>query len=223
MTAISSRRGRCIFQQKSFVSRDLVGAFVALFPWKTKEYQMLIGYRRSSTSEQVAGYEAQEAALVATGCTRIFGEMVSSVAQRDQLEAALDFAREGDVFVVTKLDRLARSITDLCNITERLTAKGVALQILAMNLDTATATGTLMLNLMGSLGQFEREIMLERQRDGIAKAKVDGKYRGRAPTARRLAPQVREMRASGVGASAIAAQLGISRASVHRIVAEGAA
>ena len=184
---------------------------------------MLIGYRRSSTTEQVAGYEAQEAKLLATGCTRIFGEMTSSVAQRDQLEAAISFARDGDCFCVCDLSRLARSITDLCAITERLAVKGVTLKILSLNLDTSTATGKLMLNLMGSLGQFEREIMLERQRDGIAKAKADGKYKGRAPTARRLAPQVREMRVSGIGATAIAAQLGISRASVHRIVAEGAA
>lgn len=184
---------------------------------------MLIGYRRSSTSEQVAGYEAQEVKLLATGCTRIFGEMVSSVAQRDQLAAALDFVREGDCLCVTDLSRLARSITDLCGITDRLSAKGVTLKILSLNLDTSTATGKLMLNLMGSLGQFEREIMLERQRDGIAKAKAEGKYRGRAPTARRLAPQVCELRASGLGATAIAERLGISRASVHRIVSEAAA
>lgn len=183
---------------------------------------MLIGYRRSSTSDQVAGYEAQEAKLLATGCTRIFGEMVSSVAQRDQLVAALDFARDGDCFCVTDLSRLARSITDLCGITDRLAAKGVTLKILSLNLDTSTATGKLMLNLMGSLGQFEREIMLERQRDGIAKAKADGKYRGRAPTARRLAPKVRELRVSGLGATEIAASLKVSRSSVYRILAEAA-
>lgn len=181
---------------------------------------MLIGYRRSSTSEQVAGYEAQEVQLLATGCTKVFGEMVSSVAQRDQLAAALDFARDGDTLIVTKLDRLARSITDLCAITGRLTQKGVTLKILAMNLDTSTATGKLMLNLMGSLGQFEREIMLERQRDGIAKAKAEGKYRGRAPTARRLASQVLDLRLSGQGACAIAAAVGVSRSSVYRILAD---
>lgn len=184
---------------------------------------MLIGYRRSSTSEQIAGYEAQEVQLLATGCTKIYGEMVSSVAQRDQLAAAIDFAREQDVLVVTDLSRLARSITDLCRITERLAAKGVTLKILAMNLDTSTATGKLLLNLMGSLGQFEREIMLERQRDGIAKAKADGKYRGRAPTARRKLVQIHELHRSGVGASEIAARLSVSRSSIYRLLGEARA
>jgi DNA invertase Pin-like site-specific DNA recombinase len=181
---------------------------------------MLIGYRRSSTGEQIAGYEAQEVQLLATGCTKIFGEMVSSVAQRDQLAAAIDFAREQDVLVVTDLSRLARSITDLCRITEKLTAKGVTLKILAMNLDTSTATGKLLLNLMGSLGQFEREIMLERQRDGIAKAKADGKYRGRAPTARRKLAQIHELHCSGVGVSEIAARLSVSRSSIYWLLGE---
>jgi len=111
---------------------------------------MLIGYRRSSTSDQIAGYEAQHAQLLATGCTKVFGEMTSSVLQRDQLEAALEFVREGDCLVVTKLDRLCRSVADLVSITERLRAKGVALHILAMNLDTTTPTGKLMLTQSGS-------------------------------------------------------------------------
>jgi len=180
--------------------------------------QVLIGYRRSSTSDQIAGYEAQEAELLATGCSKIFGEMTSSVAQRDQLEAALDFAREGDCLIVTKLDRLCRSVAELVAITERLRAKRVALRILSMNLDTMTPTGKLMLNLLGSIAEFERELMLERQREGIAKAKSLGKYRGRAPTARRLAPQVREMRADGAPACEIASRLHISRSSVYRIL-----
>jgi DNA invertase Pin-like site-specific DNA recombinase len=184
---------------------------------------MLVGYRRSSTSDQIAGYEVQEVELLAAGATKVFGEMVSSVAQRDQLDAALDFVRDGDVLIVTDLSRLARSITDLCGITEMLTLKGVTLKILAMNLDTSTATGKLLLNLMGSLGQFEREIMLERQRAGIAKAKAEGRYRGRAPTARRLAPQVNDLRASGLCASDIAARLGMSRSSVYRLLSEAVA
>ncbi len=183
---------------------------------------MLIGYRRSSTTDQIAGFEAQDDQLRATGCTKIFGEMTSSVSQRDQLEAALDFVREGDCLVVTKLDRLCRSVADLVAITERLRAKGVALRILSMNLDTTTPTGKLMLNLLGSIAEFERELMLERQREGIAKAKREGRYRGRAPTARRLAPQVRELRSSGIPAREIAAKLGISKSSVHRILTEAA-
>lgn len=186
----------------------------------------LVGYRRSSTSEQVAGYEAQEAALLATGCTRIFGEMVSSVAQRDQLEAALGYLREGDVLVVCKIDRLARSTADLLGIVAKLEAKGVGLRILdfgGAEIDTASATGRMLLTMFAAVAEWELATMRSRQKIGIAKAKADGKYRGRAPTARRLAPQVCELRASGIGASAIAKQLGISRASVHRIVATGVA
>ena len=119
---------------------------------------MKIGYARTSTVEQIAGLEAQECELRETGVEKVFSERVSSVAKREQLEAALDFCRNGDVLVVTKLDRLARSMTDLVAITSKLKAKGVELQVLAMNLDTSTPTGKLMLNLMGSFAEFEREI-----------------------------------------------------------------
>lgn len=185
---------------------------------------MNIGYARVSTVDQSAGLEAQLRDLAATGCTeKVFAETTSSIAQRDQLEAAVDFAREGDCLIVTKLDRLCRSVADLVAITERLRAKAVSLRILSMNLDTTTPTGKLMLNLLGSIAEFERELMLERQREGIARAKALGRYRGRAPTARRLAPQVRELRSTGLPARAIAARLGISKSSVHRILAEASA
>jgi DNA invertase Pin-like site-specific DNA recombinase len=187
---------------------------------------MLIGYRRSSTHEQTAGYEAQEAALLATGCNKIFGEMVSSVAQRDQLAAALDFVREGDTLVACKIDRLARSTADLLGIVAKLEAKGVALRVLdfgGTEVDTKSPTGRMLLTMFAAVAEWERSAMLERQKIGVAKAKAEGRYRGRAPTARRLAPQVHELRATGIGASAIAARLGISRASVHRIIAEAAA
>jgi len=96
--------------------------------------------------------------------------------------------------MVTRLDRLARSIADLCKILAQLEAKGASLRVLNMNLDTATPTGKLILNVLGSIAQFERELMLERQREGIAKAKAEGKYKGRKPTARAKAEQVRELR-----------------------------
>jgi DNA invertase Pin-like site-specific DNA recombinase len=152
---------------------------------------MLVGYARTSTAGQQAGLEAQERELRAAGCEKIFGEQVSSVAQRDQLEAALDYVSDGDGFVVTKLDRLARSVGDLLSIVARLEAKKVSLRVLSMGgsepLNTASATGRLMVSIIAAVGQAEREVMLERQREGIAKAKKDGKYRGRAPTARRRA------------------------------------
>ena len=131
---------------------------------------MLIGYARTSTVEQEAGFEAQKRDLSTVGCTKLFAEQVSSVAQRDELEAALDYLRDDDVLVVTKLDRLARSMANLLDIVARIEAKGASLRILAMNLDTTTATGKLMLNVLGSVAEFERSMMLERQREGIAKA-----------------------------------------------------
>ena len=179
---------------------------------------MLIGYARTSTIEQEAGLDAQLRELKKIGCDELFSEMVSSVQRRDELEKALRFIRKGDTLVVTKLDRLARSIPDLVKIIERIEEKQATLRILAMNLDTSTPTGRLLLNLVGSVAQFEREIMLERQREGILKAKADGKYKGRAATARAKADEVLAMRAKGKRPVDIAESLGIARASVYRIL-----
>jgi DNA invertase Pin-like site-specific DNA recombinase len=181
---------------------------------------MLVGYARTSTTEQGAGLEAQRRDLKASGCEELFEEQVSSVQRREELEKALKFVRKGDTLVVTKLDRLARSVPDLVKIMERLEDKGASLRILAMNLDTNTPTGRLLLNLVGSVAQFEREVMLERQREGIAKAKSEGKYQGRAMTARAKADKVIALRRAGKGASQIAAEIGIGRASVYRILHE---
>jgi DNA invertase Pin-like site-specific DNA recombinase len=179
---------------------------------------MIVGYARTSTVEQIAGFEAQERDLRAAGVEKVFAEQVSSVAERGHLEATLDYVRNGDVLVVTKLDRLARSIRDLCSIVDRLTAKGVSLRILGMGLDTATANGRLMLNVLGSVAQFEREVMLERQREGIAKASGEGKYKGRAPTARAKRADISRLAADGMTREAIAAQLGVSVRSVYRVL-----
>ena len=176
----------------------------------------IIGYARTSTTEQVAGLEAQRRDLKEAGCTKLFEEQVSSVAKRDQLEALFEFIRDEDVVVVTKLDRLARSMRDLMEIVDRIERKGASLRILAMNLDTSTPTGKLMLNVLGSVAQFEREMMLERQREGIAKAKGEGKYKGRQPTARNKADEIRTMKAKGFTAEEIGVSLGISTRSVFR-------
>ena len=122
------------------------------------------------------------------------------------------------MLAVTKLDRLARSVRNLCDIVERIEGKGASLRILAMNLDTATSTGRLMLNVIGSVAQFEREMMLERQREGIAKAKAEGRYKGRMPTARAKSDDVCRLAAEGVTREGIAKQLGIGIASVYRIL-----
>ena len=179
---------------------------------------MKVGYARTSTLEQVAGFEAQIAALRAAGCEKLYQEQISSVAPRRALQEALEFVREGDVLVVTKLDRLARSVAHLGQIVGGLEKRKVGLRVLDLGLDTSTATGQLMLNVLGSVAQFERAMMLERQRDGIAKAKADGKYKGRAPTAMRQAERVRELAAQGMTRKAIAQALNVSERSVYRVM-----
>jgi DNA invertase Pin-like site-specific DNA recombinase len=108
---------------------------------------MKIGYARTSTTEQMAGFEVQLAELTQAGCEKVFREQVSSVAPRAQLEAALDYIREGDVLVVSKLDRLARSTQHLLEIADRVKRKGADLQILNLGVDTSTATGQLLLTI----------------------------------------------------------------------------
>lgn len=184
---------------------------------------MLIGYARTSTVEQEAGLAAQERDLAAAGCSKVFAERISSVARRAQLEAALEFVREGDTLVVAKPDRLARSLANLLDLVDRLKAKDVGLRILSMGgqeIDTRTATGKLTLSMLGAVAEFERDLMLERQREGIAKAKADGKYLGRVPTAQRQAADVTRLKAEGVKPNEIAQRLKISRASVYRILSE---
>lgn len=186
---------------------------------------MIIGYARTSTVEQVAGFEAQHAELKTAGAEKVFKEQVSSVdvAARHELDKAIDWAREGDVFMVTKLDRLARSVAHLMEIMSRLEKKRVALRILNLGIDTSTSTGKLMLTMLGGVAEFERNIMLERQREGIAKAKADGKYKGRKPTARAKADEIVALRQAGCGATEISKRLGIGRNSVYRILDEQAA
>lgn len=185
---------------------------------------MLVGYVRTSTAEQAAGLQAQIRDLEAVvGCEKLFSEQVSSVGQRLQLSAALDFVREGDTLVVTKLDRLARSTSHLLSLVEQLDRKGVALRILDFGggeVDTKSPSGRMLLTVFAAMAQFEREVMLQRQREGILAAKASGKYKGRKPTARMKEAEIRELRKAGLGASAIARQLGIGRASVYRALAD---
>jgi DNA invertase Pin-like site-specific DNA recombinase len=179
---------------------------------------MMIGYARTSTLEQNASLEAQRESLKAIPCDRVYEEQISSVALRGQLRAAIDYTRKGDTLVVTKLDRLARSIKHLGEILEELEGKGVGLRILALGLDSSNATGKLMLNVLGSVAQFEREMMLERQLEGIAKAKALGKYKGRKPTAMMQRESVLELLAEGLGRRETAERLGVSERSVYRII-----
>jgi DNA invertase Pin-like site-specific DNA recombinase len=179
----------------------------------------LVGYARTSTTNQKAGLEAQRRDLQAAGCAKVFHEELSAIATvRPELDRALDYVRDGDTLIVTKPDRLARSTADLLDIAKRLEAKGVTLRILSMNVDTGTPTGKLLLTMLGAIATFERDLMLERQREGIAKAKADGKYKGRAPTARAKAADVIRLKGEGLTGDAIAAELKIGRASVFRIL-----
>jgi DNA invertase Pin-like site-specific DNA recombinase len=179
---------------------------------------MRIGYARCSTTEQQAGFDAQVTELKALGCEKLFSEMTSAVGERPQLMSALDFIREGDSLVVTKLDRLARSTRHLGEIVDVLRAKQADLRILNIGIDTSTPTGALVLNLLGAVAEFERAMMLERQRDGIAKAKSEGRYKGRKPTARAQADEIIRRHGEGEGPSMIAKSLHISRASVYRVL-----
>jgi DNA invertase Pin-like site-specific DNA recombinase len=180
---------------------------------------MLIGYARTSTADQVAGLDAQVRDLKAAGCERIFSEHVSSMADRKALKEALRFLREGDVLVCTKADRLARNTQELLGIVEDLKSREVGLVILSMGgerLDTRNPTATLMLTILAGVAAWERSMMLERQREGIAKAKAEGKYRGRKAS---ISPAtVEALAADGLGAATIARRLGIARSSVYRLL-----
>jgi DNA invertase Pin-like site-specific DNA recombinase len=182
---------------------------------------MLIGIARTSTLEQKAGLEAQLRELEAYGCEKIYQEQVSSVAEREQLNAALSSLRSGDKLVVTKLDRLARSVKHLGEIVETINKADASLVILDMGgtaIDTSNPTGKLILNVMSSVAQFEREMMLERQREGIAKAKAEGKYKGRKPTARAKTEMVLLAKKQGLSPTQIMRDLGISKTSYYRIL-----
>ena len=176
----------------------------------------MFGYARVSTTDQDT--DLQLAELKAAGCETIRTEKKSATTRqgRTELATTLDFIRAGDVLVVTRLDRLARSVADLANIVAELEAKGAKLRILNAALDTSTASGKAFLGMLGVFAEFETNLRRERQMDGIVKAKKAGVYKGRKPQID--ADQVRALRADGVGPAEIARRLGIGRASVYRVL-----
>jgi DNA invertase Pin-like site-specific DNA recombinase len=179
---------------------------------------VLVGYGRVSSNGQ--SLDIQLEALAAAGCEKVFAEKMSgrSADDREQLAQALEWVRHGDSLIVTRLDRLARSVGDLHRIIEKLTAKGVAFRCLNQSgVDTDTSTGRLMLSILGAVAAFENDIRRERQLEGVQKAKLAGKYRGRPPSIRPEA--VKELRQQGLGATETAKHLGIGRASVYRALA----
>ncbi len=183
------------------------------------ETMVKIGYARTSTARQDAGLAVQLTLLDREGVEETYQEKVSSMEHRAQLDAAIRGLRKGDVLVVTKLDRLARSLENAICLERKIAERGASLKVLDPAMDTATPIGKLLFNMIGAVAQFEREVMLERQREGIAKAAAEGKYKGRAPTARAKTDEVLALRASGAGPTEIAQRLGIGRASVYRIIA----
>jgi DNA invertase Pin-like site-specific DNA recombinase len=176
-----------------------------------------IGYARVSTTGQ--SLEAQLEALKKAGAERTFQEKASGVKQdRPELLTLLDYVREGDTVIVTKLDRVARSTKHLLEIVDNLHKKGVTFKVLNIDLDTSTPTGKLMLTMLGAIATFEREMMLERQAEGIAIAKAKGTYKGRKPTAREKASEIIRLVKEGMNKEEVSRNLEISRASVFRVL-----
>jgi DNA invertase Pin-like site-specific DNA recombinase len=176
------------------------------------------GYARVSTTDQEL--TLQEEALTAAGCAKVCAEKVSGTSRqgREELERLLGFLREGDTLMVTRVDRLARSIGDLQDIVQTLRDNGVELKATEQPIDTSTAAGKCFLDMLGVFAEFETNLRRERQMEGIAKAKTRGVYKGRKPSIDREA--VRKLKQEGLGASAIAQRLGIGRASVYRCLGE---
>ncbi|HEH9415007.1 TPA: recombinase family protein [Aeromonas salmonicida] len=175
----------------------------------------LVGYARVSTVGQSLDTQLQALAE----CSTIFQEKVSGARDdRPQLAQLLNFVREGDVVLVTKLDRLARNTRHLLEISEYLQSKRVALRILNLGINTSTPTGKLMLTMIGAIATFERELMLERQAEGIELAKQRGVYKGRKPTAMAKGNEVLALLARGLSKAETARQMGISVSSVQRIL-----
>jgi DNA invertase Pin-like site-specific DNA recombinase len=189
---------------------------------QTKERNgRVFGYARVSSSDQ--DLSVQLDALNAVGCDLIREEKISGTSRngRTELETLLAFLREGDTLIVTRIDRLARSVKDLQDIVHELKAKGVALRATEQPIDTSTPAGKAFLDMLGVFAEFETALRRERQMEGIAKAKAEGVYKGRKKDLDRDA--IRAANAEGMSPTAIAARLGIARSSVYRVLEEAVA
>ena len=178
----------------------------------------IIGYARVSTDDQDCSI--QEEALIKGGASIIRSEQKSGTTTvgRTELALVMEFLREGDTLLVTRIDRLARSLSDLEQIVGQLRAKGAHLKATEQPIDTSTPAGRAFLQMLGVFAEFETAIRRERQMEGIAKAKAKGMYKGRKPSV--PVDRVREMKAGGLGASVIAKELGIARSSVYEALKE---
>jgi DNA invertase Pin-like site-specific DNA recombinase len=175
----------------------------------------LVGYCRVSSAGQSLDVQVEQ--LKGLPCEEIFAEKKSGTTTdgRTAFQEMMRYVRKGDVVVVTRLDRLARSLSDLSKIIDELGKKGVGFRCLQQgSVDTTKPEGRLMLQLLGSFAEFEAAIRRERQMEGIEKAKAAGRYRGRPTTIR--SDEIHTLRQAGIGPTAIAKKLGVSRASVYR-------
>jgi len=177
----------------------------------------LYGYARVSTVEQ--DLTIQVDALKRAGCSVVRSEQRSgsTTSGRRELQTLLEFIQAGDTLVVTRIDRLARSMGDLQDIVRLLRSKGASLKATEQPIDTSTAAGKAFLDMLGVFAEFETNLRRERQMEGIARAKAAGVYKGRPPTIDTNA--VQRLRAEGMRPTDIAKQLGIGRASVYRAFA----
>ncbi|WP_321337398.1 recombinase family protein [uncultured Cohaesibacter sp.] len=175
------------------------------------------GYARVSTTDQDLTVQI-EALAPFTDMIREEKQSGTSLKNRSELRTILDFIHDGDVLVVTRIDRLARSVADLSAIVKELMDKGASLEVTEQNIDTNTATGKAFLQMLGVFAEFETNIRRERQLEGIAKAKQEGKYRGRKKSIDREA--VKKLQQEGKGPAAIAKELGVARSSVYRLLEE---
>lgn len=178
----------------------------------------VIGYARVSSAGQ--SLEVQLDKLVRAGCTKVYQEKRSGrqAENRPELQAALGYAREGDVLVVSRLDRIARSVLDLAKIADHLKRRNVSLRVLDQGLDTTTSEGKLMFNLLGAFAEFEADIRAERQRDGIALAQQKGTKFGRKKALTEAQEErIRKLRMEeGFSIEQLAERFAIGRSSVYR-------
>lgn len=178
----------------------------------------IVGYARVSTSDQ--SLDLQAAALKSANCSEIFSEKVSGTSKKKRLklDECLKYLRKGDTLIITRVDRLARSVHDLQAIILQLKEKSVDLRATEQPIDTSTPAGKAFFDMLGVFAEFETNLRKERQLEGIEKAKKEGKYKGRKPTARAKSNHVIKMLADGASKTDVAKDLGISIASIYRII-----
>lgn len=179
---------------------------------------MKVGYARVSSVGQSLDIQRDK---LSKECQKVFEEKLSGTnMERPELKKCLEYVREGDILVITKLDRLARSVLDLSSISKLLKEKGVELQVLDQNIDTSTPTGRLLFNMLGAIAEFENEIRKERQRDGIAKAKADGKYSKMFKLNESQIKLLRQMKKDGKTTRELCGEFGIKKSSVYNYLKE---